>query len=172
MGICVQHFGSQSESRRLAYKPRYGVTSSRLLADTMPYPQHAQVGLPREAVGNFNKIYKCDHVGPGHVAGVNYEDTRLEEAITSAYTVARDRLRAEAVDLSAHGVVGARLELRHLPLVAASGPTHELRLVGTAVTSPATDHVEQPFICHLSGQAVAKLVDAGWVPVDTVIGCG
>jgi uncharacterized protein YbjQ (UPF0145 family) len=78
-----------------------------------------------------------------------------------------ERMRAECAGLGGDGVVGVRLTV---------GSFYENGLefmaIGTAVRADGTVHPKQPFTSDLSGQDFAKLMRAGFVPVDLVQGVG
>jgi uncharacterized protein YbjQ (UPF0145 family) len=78
-----------------------------------------------------------------------------------------ERLRAECAGLGGDGVVGVRLTV---------GSFYENGLefmaIGTAVKADGNKHVKKAFTSDLSGQDFAKLMRAGFVPVDLVQGVG
>ena len=78
-----------------------------------------------------------------------------------------ERLRAECAGLGGDGVVGVRLTV---------GSFYENGLefmaIGTAVRADGKVHLKKPFTSDLSGQDFAKLMRAGFVPVDLVQGVG
>jgi uncharacterized protein YbjQ (UPF0145 family) len=78
-----------------------------------------------------------------------------------------ERLRAECAGLNGDGVVGVTLTVR---------PFYENGLefmaIGTAVKADGKVHPKHQFTSDLSGQDFAKLIRAGFVPVDIVQGVG
>jgi hypothetical protein len=80
---------------------------------------------------------------------------------------ALDQMRRNARDLGADGVVAVRLELGAYP-----GDRRGVAFtaLGTAVRAESKTHVERPFLCALSALDVARLLPAGWVPVDIALG--
>jgi hypothetical protein len=46
----------------------------------------------------------------------------------------------------------------------------EFKVIGTAVRARGPHHVQRPFTSHLDGQGFAKLLGAGWVPVELLVG--
>jgi uncharacterized protein YbjQ (UPF0145 family) len=78
-----------------------------------------------------------------------------------------ERLRTEASGLGGDGVVGVRLTVKSF-----YGNGLEFMAVGTAVRADGTKRPKRPFTSDLSGQDFAKLLRAGWVPVDLVQGVG
>lgn len=130
-------------------------------------------GWAPSGFSGYFKGYPCTHVvyGLGHGYGVNYEDLYYEQALADTFRLALDRLRAEAVALGAHGVVGVRHTLADLQ-IAQSAPVVELKVVGTAIRRPSAPPLDEPFTSHLSGQQFAKLLDMGWVPASLVFGVG
>jgi uncharacterized protein YbjQ (UPF0145 family) len=78
------------------------------------------------------------------------------------------RLLLEARALGADGVIGVRLSERALDVA-----DHEFVALGTAVRAPGrapSGRDGWPFCTELSGEDVAKLVGAGWLPTGIVIG--
>ncbi|MFC0543835.1 heavy metal-binding domain-containing protein [Kutzneria chonburiensis] len=82
------------------------------------------------------------------------------EALHTGYNTALDRLRAEASALGADGVVDIRLSLSSL------GQAEEFLAMGTAVRAQSTTRPKSLFTTDLSGSDVAKLMLAGWVPLQ------
>ena len=78
-----------------------------------------------------------------------------------------ERMRAECLGLAGDGVVGVRLSVR---------PFYqnglEFMAIGTAIRADGKVHPKHPFTSDLSGQDFAKLMRAGFVPVDLVQGVG
>jgi uncharacterized protein YbjQ (UPF0145 family) len=172
IGASAYRFGEQAVGSKLHYQPRYGVTGVRHVSSMAPRPQNASVKLPSAWTEVWQETYRCQHVGSGHVPGINYEDEPFEVAVAEAYELARERLRSAAFDCGAHGVIAATVAVRHPPVLESSAPTAEIRLIGTALKVPGSEPLERPFVAHLSGQAFAKLIGLGFVPVDSRIGVG
>ncbi len=77
-------------------------------------------------------------------------------------------LRTECAGLGGDGVVGVKLTVASF-----YGNGLEFMAIGTAVSGDGvTKHPKKPFTSDLSGQDFAKLMRAGWVPVDLVQGVG
>jgi uncharacterized protein YbjQ (UPF0145 family) len=96
----------------------------------------------------------------------------LTEATYRARWNAMSRLQAEADALGADGVVGVRLDWRHL---GESGEHLEFIAVGTAVRYTARPGAYrrpngQAFTSHLSGQDLTTLLRTGCTPVAFVMG--
>ena len=90
----------------------------------------------------------------------------LVQAMDQARHTAIDRMTAECTVLGGHGVVGVRLSRGPFVLGGL-----EFTAIGTAVRAPGVTHGPRaPFTCDLSGQDVAKLIMAGWVPTGLVLG--
>src|SRR2546423_11489066 len=99
------------------------------------------------------------------------ELTVLTEATYRARWNALGRMQAEAAALAADGVVGVRLEWRHV----GEGEHLEFIAVGTAVRYTAKPGAfrrssGQAFSSHLSGQDMATLLRSGYAPVAFVMG--
>ncbi|MGW1169452.1 heavy metal-binding domain-containing protein [Streptomyces sp. NPDC001153] len=91
----------------------------------------------------------------------------LVEVLDRARRSALDRMTAECSALGGDGVVAAQLTVAPF---AAQPHCLEFKVVGTAVRAAGTVRAPQPFTCHLDGQGFAKLVTAGWVPVELLYG--
>ncbi len=85
----------------------------------------------------------------------------LTQAMYDARRKAIGRMTAECAALGGHGIVGVSLSFGPFPLGGL-----EFRAIGTAVRGKGAPAPPQPFSSHLSGQDFAKLIRAGWVPVD------
>jgi hypothetical protein len=114
--------------------------------------------------GQYSETWRCPHgfVGADHrMFGYNYEQTWLENNWATGFGLAYQRMVAEAAAIGAHGVVGVTDEMRRL----AGTSALEFRIQGTAVGVPGADPPPEPFTTYLSGQRLAKLFEAGLVPV-------
>jgi uncharacterized protein YbjQ (UPF0145 family) len=89
----------------------------------------------------------------------------LVPGMRRGYATALDRLRAEARDLGADGVLAVGCTVTRV-----SRTVREFVVLGTAVRAERGKRPSQPFTTGLSGPDVAKLVLAGWVPVTVAIG--
>jgi len=78
-----------------------------------------------------------------------------------------ERMREECAGLGGDGVVGVRLTVQSF-----YGNGLEFMAIGTAVRAAGDVRPKRPFTSDLSGQDFAKLIRAGWVPVDLVQGVG
>jgi len=86
------------------------------------------------------------------------------DALNRGYATALDRLTQEATAIGADGVVG--ITLTAAPL----GGAVEFTALGTAVRAGGSTRPGRVFTTALSGQDVAKLMTAGWVPAALVYG--
>jgi hypothetical protein len=119
--------------------------------------------------GQYTEQWRCPHgfVGTDHrMFGFNYEQTWLESNWSNGFTLAYGRMVEEAASIGAHGVVGIVDDMQHLT---GSGVA-EFKIQGTAVVVPGADPPPQPFTTFLAGQRLAKLIEAGFVPVSLVAG--
>lgn len=94
--------------------------------------------------------------------GANEEVLTMEAAWDSGFGTALERMLAEAHELGAHGVIGV-VDSSHSLVDTA---IREFHLVGTAVVvdgQPPSEHVWSTF---LAGQRLAKLLEAGFLPVS------
>lgn len=96
------------------------------------------------------------HANPGWVGKVS----ALDDALTSGYQAAGQRMMDEAAALGAHGVVGVTTRTSH-PTNANSCQFH---LYGTAVVVEGVTAPQQPWATHLAGHKLAKLIEIGFVP--------
>lgn len=84
------------------------------------------------------------------------------DALNLGYRTAVDRMREEARMLGADGVVDVRLTTSEL----AGG--EEFLAMGTAVRARSTTRPKSVFTTELPGSDVAKLMLAGWAPVQLI----
>ncbi len=96
-----------------------------------------------------------------------YDVPSVRGLLEQARHRAVERMRAECHGLGGDGVVGVRLTLRNF-----YGNGVEFGAMGTAVRADGPKRPRHPFTSDLSGQDFAKLLRAGWVPVDLVMGVG
>ncbi|MCW2880447.1 MAG: hypothetical protein JWQ95_4547 [Sphaerisporangium sp.] len=89
------------------------------------------------------------------------------QTIYEARRTAMGRMAAECAALGGDGVVAVTVEIKPFP--SAPGAL-EFQALGTAVRAQGDVRPSRPFLSHLSGQDFAKLVAAGWVPVDMAFG--
>ncbi len=115
--------------------------------------------------------YSCLYGGFG--AGMAYAGARTQSinSYVAALHDARDRavgrLAAECAALGGDGVVG--VTVRRTPFPGAPR-TMEFSAVGTAVRARGQIRSPRPFTSDLSGQDVAKLLRAGYVPTGLAYG--
>lgn len=127
--------------------------------------------------GRYWGYYDCLYLGagftmstaPGPVAlsGDGAPAAGLVRVYDDARRTALSRLAAECTALGGDGVVAAELTIAPFP----SQPNClEFKVIGTAVRARGDVRAPHPFTCHLDGQGFAKLVSAGWVPVELLVG--
>jgi hypothetical protein len=104
---------------------------------------------------------------PLALSGDGAPSAGLVEVLDQARGTALERMTAECSALGGDGVVAAQLTVE--PFVAQPNCL-EFKVIGTAVRAAGTVRAPQPFTCHLDGQGFAKLVTAGWVPVELLYG--
>jgi uncharacterized protein YbjQ (UPF0145 family) len=108
-------------------------------------------------------VQRAGWTGPGAWAA---DQVRLVSTmLRQGYTTALDRLGQEAAALGADGVIGIRFTVTTL-----DGVLQEFAALGTAVRARTTQRPGQLFTTGLPGQDVAKLMQAGWVPVRVAVG--
>jgi uncharacterized protein YbjQ (UPF0145 family) len=104
--------------------------------------------------------------------GSNQEMTTLSQAMYHARELAMSRMREEAKDMGADGIVGVRLTVKRLEW---DSNILEFMAIGTGVVH-ATGHPGYkgqnggPFTSDLSGQDFWTLLHAGYRPLEMVMG--
>ncbi|HVA60621.1 MAG TPA: heavy metal-binding domain-containing protein [Mycobacteriales bacterium] len=136
-----------------------------------------------EPVGQVmgSSVYQIGFAGPGYCgvplqtswqtmsgaggawAGFGY----LVHALRDVRHRAMERARAEAAALGGDGVVAVRLSMSRFP---GAMNALEFQAIGTAIRAPGPHRPPRPFLSDLSGQDFAKIFEAGWIPVDIVMG--
>lgn len=102
----------------------------------------------------------------------NQELTRLSQAMYDARELAMNRMRTEAQDMGADGIVGVRLEVKRLEW---DRRVLEFVAIGTGIVH-AQSHPGfkgqggKPFTSDLSGQDFWTLLHAGYRPIELVMG--
>ncbi len=87
-------------------------------------------------------------------------------ALENGWGTAIGRMVTEASTIGADGIVGIRLSQSTI----GSGSVREFTAIGTGVKARSVTRPRRVFSTHLPGQDVAKLVLAGWMPTDLVLG--
>ena len=111
--------------------------------------------------------YRDNGTVPLAVSGTGGPSAALVAVFDQARRTALGRMSAECQALGGDGVVSA--ELTMAPFIARSDCL-EFKVIGTAVRAHGPQHVRRPFTSHLDGQGFAKLLGAGWVPVELLVG--
>ncbi|MEE4545907.1 heavy metal-binding domain-containing protein [Streptomyces sp. V4-01] len=104
------------------------------------------------------------------VSGAGAPSAALVAVFDQARSTALGRMTAECRALGGDGVVAAALTMA--PFTAQPNCL-EFQVIGTAVRAQGADPAvrpPQPFTSHLDGQGFAKLLAAGWVPVELLVG--
>ena len=113
------------------------------------------------------------HVGIQYASwGQNQELTVLSQAMYQARELAMARMREEAQGMGADGVVGVRLEVKRLEW---DQNILEFMAIGTGIVHAAghpgfKGAKGQPFTSDLSGQDFWTLLQAGYRPLELVMG--
>ena len=107
------------------------------------------------AMGGYNPQFETVVAGPGSAMGF----APYVDALNAGWDGAISRMLAECAALGGDGVVGVRLEERHL-----GNDNREFTALGTAVAGLGRAHTSRPFATTLDGQDVAKLLHDHWVP--------
>lgn len=101
------------------------------------------------------------------LSGRGAPSARLVRVLDQAREAALGRMAAECAALGGDGVVAAQLTVEPFP---AQPNCLEFKVIGTAVRARGEVRPAQPFTCHLDGAGFAKLLSAGWVPVELLVG--
>ena len=140
----------------------YGA-GSQYMRGASPY------SAPGGAQGAYSQNWYCPHgmISPDHRAwGQNYEQTWVEAAWLQGFGSAYGRLMEEAKEVGAHGVIGVTDTSHNL----AEMNVAEFHILGTAVVvegAPPPPNGE-PWSTYLAGQRLAKLIEAGFMPISVV----
>lgn len=105
-------------------------------------------------------------VAPVALSGGGAPCAALVQAYDAARRTALARMNAECVALGGDGVVAAQLTMAPFP---AAANCQEFQVIGTAVRAAGPVRSPRPFTSHLDGLGFAKLLGAGWVPVDLLV---
>ncbi|MDH6120460.1 heavy metal-binding domain-containing protein [Kitasatospora sp. GAS204B] len=127
--------------------------------------------------GRYWGYHDCLYSGGGLMGGYGMAGIALSgngapsaglvQVMDSARRTALGRMTTECAALGGDGVVAAQLTMAPFP---AMPNCLEFKVIGTAVRAQGTVRPRRPFTSHLDGQGFAKLVTAGWVPVDLLVG--
>ncbi|MHB8592979.1 MAG: hypothetical protein ACYDB3_01415 [Acidimicrobiales bacterium] len=117
--------------------------------------------------GQYSESWRCPHgfVTNEHRSwGQNYEQSWVESAWDKGFGAAYSRMIDEAVATGAHGVIGV------VDTTAGLGEMGvlEFQIRGTAVKVAGGPPPPQgrPWTTYLAGQRLAKLVEAGYMPIS------
>ena len=122
----------------------------------------------------YSEVFRCPHgygmgmTGGDHRSwGQNYEQSWVEDAWHRGFGSAYRRLVEEAAEVGAHGVIGVVDTARHLTDMSVT----EFHMVGTAVVVEGAEHPKgaPPWTTYLAGQRLAKLIEAGFMPVSLAV---
>jgi hypothetical protein len=129
---------------------------------------YGSFGMPSQ-VGSrgYVESWQCPHgfVSAEHRGwGQNYEQSWVEDAWGQGFGSAYGRMLEEATALGAHGVVGVVDTSERL----ADLGVLEFRVQGTAVrvVDGPPPPEDRPWTTYLAGQRLAKLIEAGYMPVS------
>ncbi len=154
--------GEFAAIRSVGFEPVGQVMGSAVyrVARTATYWGYYDCGYPR---GVFRST------GPARVAvsGQGAASAELVRVLMDARHRALGRMAAECTALGGDGVVAADLTMAAFP---AAPHCLEFKVIGTAVRARGTVRPARPFTTHLDGQGFAKLLTAGWVPVELLVG--
>lgn len=133
-----------------------------------PSGLYARTGVAGQSPwGSTLRTYACPHYMTSleHRSwGENFEQSWVTQAWTEGFTNAYRRMLEEASEAGAHGVIGVVDTTR----VLTDSAVREFHIYGTAVVVEEEDPPRQIWTSYLAGQRLAKLVEAGFMPVSIV----
>lgn len=121
----------------------------------------------RSTWGTTIKSYRCPHgyISAEHRSwGENFEQPWVTRAWTDGFNTAAQRMVQEAADAGAHGVIGVIDRNSNL----AEAGVREFHIYGTAVVLEDAPKPQVIWTTYLAGQRLAKLIEAGLMPVSIV----
>jgi uncharacterized protein YbjQ (UPF0145 family) len=121
----------------------------------------------RSTWGTTIQSYRCPHgmvAGDHRSWGENFEQTWVTKAWTEGFGTAYQRMVEEAAAAGAHGVVGVVDTTSHL----IDNGIREFHIYGTAVVFEGAAAPPTIWTTYLAGQRLAKLLEAGLMPVAVV----
>jgi uncharacterized protein YbjQ (UPF0145 family) len=121
------------------------------------------------AQGAYARSWACPHgfVSAEHRSwGQNYEQTWVEDAWLQGFGSAFTRLIEEAQQVGAHGIIGVTDTSHNL----ADMNVAEFHVLGTAVVVEGAPPPPggEPWTTYLAGQRLAKLIEAGFMPISVI----
>jgi hypothetical protein len=119
---------------------------------------------PQRALSTYNCPHPIIHDAEHRPMGWNAEATDMQNAWGDGYNNAYQRMLEEAAELGAHGVIGIVDATKSL----IDSSVREFHLYGTAVVLDEGDPPEHIWSTYLAGQKLAKLLEAGMVPVTII----
>lgn len=132
------------------------------------------VGIESVGLHPVGEVMGCIVQNIGWTGGLNYgmggfigsvSFQPYVDALYHGFDTALGRMTTEARAMGADGIVGIRLTRARL-----GENSQEFVALGTAVRADSTRRPRRLFTTDLAGQDVAKLMQAGWVPVRIAIG--
>ncbi len=117
--------------------------------------------------GDTLTSYTCPHYATDAAHrqwGSNYEFGQMNQAWSHGYDTALLRMLEEAKEAGAHGVIGVVDTTSHL----IDNAIREFHLLGTAVVFEDRAPSKDIWSTYLAGQRLAKLIEAGFMPVSIV----
>jgi hypothetical protein len=119
--------------------------------------------------GAYARSWSCPHgfVSAEHRSwGQNYEQTWVENAWLQGFGSAFGRLIEEAKEVGAHGIIGVTDTSHNV----ADMNVAEFHILGTAVVVEGAPPPPggEPWTTYLAGQRLAKLVEAGFMPISVI----
>lgn len=134
-----------------------------------PYMRGMSPYAPPNPGGAYAQSWYCPHgfvSGEHRMWGQNYEQVWVEQAWLQGFNSAFGRLIEEAKEVGAHGVIGVT-DTTHSLLEA---NVAEFHVLGTAVVVEGAPPPpkNEPWSTYLAGQRLAKLIEAGLMPISVV----
>ncbi|MEE4542740.1 heavy metal-binding domain-containing protein [Streptomyces sp. V4-01] len=105
---------------------------------------------------------------PVAVSGAGAASATVVEVFDRARRIVLERMSAQCRAIGGHGVVAAVVSTAPMD---AEPECTEFTVIGTAVRARGSKlRLRTPFTSHLDGHGFAKLLAAGWVPVELLVG--
>ena len=102
------------------------------------------------------------------VSGAGAASATVVEVFDRARHIVLGRMSARCAAVGGHGVVAAAVTMAAMDT---EPDCLEFKVIGTAVRARGSQiRLKSPFTSHLDGHGFAKLLAAGWVPVELLVG--
>lgn len=175
-GYCVMRWSWYGAATPYAYRPAYGYNRPGRYGSAYPGtvgggfggafgsgPGYYGAGGRRSSLST----YRCPHyyAGADHRGwGENYDQSWVAQTWNQGFNTAYQRMIEEAAEAGAHGVIGVVDTSSEL----IDSSLREFHVYGTAVVVDGEPTPPAIWTSYLSGQRLAKLLEAGFMPTSIV----